>query len=122
MVLKTSKSGYVDGTRKHVKDQGMTQFCKESETVLEEQERKDVQRRQELTERSARSHERVEGFRSKYELCDRDYSRRCTTADMTDERKEKEDRKKCKKLRHHIREKYQLPVGGQHTRRIAVGS
>ena len=74
------------------------------------QEEEIFQKRQELTESSLRSRQRIEYFQKKYKLYERNCSSRDNSVDLTDGIKEKEEREKAKKLRHQIRAKYQLPV------------
>lgn len=68
----------------------------------------------EQSESCARSRERIKFFRKKYKLCKRDYTTN-NNIDLTDKTMEKEDREQSKKLRQHIRKKYQLPVKGCHS-------
>ena len=86
------------------------EFQQKEQGFLGIQEEEIFQKRQELTESSLRSRQRIEYFQKKYKLYERNCSSRDNSVDLTDGIKEKEEREKAKKLRHQIRAKYQLPV------------
>ena len=87
-----------------------SQFQVRDEKLRIDQEEQHIQDRQELSERTAKSKERIEYFRKKYNLGERELSKRDLSVGLIDRKKEMKEREQAKKLRHHLRVKYQLPI------------